>query len=114
MSTVLVPLAFLMALVTFPWRAIPMLAPGFDRLPAIVRLYLQLVGPAVLAALAATNTIVAKDPVTGAPTFHVGVEWIAVGLCLVIVGLRKSLLLGLIVAAGLMAAVRALGIAPLP
>lgn len=114
MSVVLVPLAFLMGLATYPWRAIPMLAPGFDRLPASVRLYLRLVGPAVLAALAATNTIVGKDPATGAPTFHLGIEWLAVGLCLALVAMRKSLLLGLVVAAGLVAVARALGIAPLP
>ena len=113
MSVVLVPLALLMGLVTYPFRAVPMLAPGFDRLPANVRLYLRLVGPAVLAALAATNTMVAKDA-SGAPAFHVGLEWVAVGLCLVIVGLRKSLLLGLLVAAGLMAVARAGGWAPLP
>ena len=33
MSVVLVPLAFLMGLATYPFRAIPLLAPGFDRLP---------------------------------------------------------------------------------
>ena len=114
MSTVLVPLALLMGLVTYPFRAIPMLAPGFDRLPANVRLYLRLVGPAVLAALAATNTMVGKDPTSGAPTFHIGIEWVAVGLCLALVGLRKSLLIGLVVAAGLVAGARALGLAALP
>jgi branched-subunit amino acid transport protein len=112
-STVLVPLAFLMGLVTYPFRAIPLLAPGFDRLPAAVRLYLRLVGPAVLAALAATNTMIGKDA-SGAPTFHIGIEWLAVGLCLAIVAMRRSLLIGLVVAAGLMTVVRALGIAPLP
>ena len=114
MSVVLVPLAFLMGLATYPWRAIPMLAPGFDRLPPSIRLYLRLVGPAVLAALAATNTIVGKDPATGAPTFHFGIEWLAVGLCLALVAMRKSLLLGLVLAAALVAVVRTLGIAPLP
>ena len=113
MSTVLIPLALLMGLVTYPFRAVPLLAPGFDRLPASVRLYLRLVGPAVLAALAVTNTVVAKDA-AGAPVFHIGIEWVAVGLCVAIVGMRKSLLLGLVVAAGLMAAVRALGLADLP
>ena len=113
MSTALVPLAILMGLVTFPFRAIPLLAPGFDRLPDVVRLYLRLVGPAVLAALAAVNTMIGKDD-AGAPTFHLGIEWLAVGLCLAIVALRKSLLIGLLVAAGLMTLVRALGIAPLP
>lgn len=113
MSTALVPLALLMGLVTYPFRAIPLLAPGFDRLPASVRLYLRLVGPAILAALAAVNTMVGKDA-SGGPTFHVGIEWLAVGLCIAIVAMRRSLLIGLVVAAGLMAVVRALGIAPLP
>jgi branched-subunit amino acid transport protein len=113
MSTALVPLAFLMGLATYPFRAIPLLAPGFDRLPAAVRLYLRLVAPAVLAALAVVNTMIGKDD-TGATTFRIGIEWLAVGLCIAIVAMRRSLLIGLIVAAGLMAVVRALGIAPLP
>jgi branched-subunit amino acid transport protein len=112
-STVLVPLAVLMGLVTYPFRAIPLLAPGFDRLPAGVRLYLRLVGPSILAALAAVNTIVATDP-SGRPMLHVGPEWIAVGLCIAVVALRRSLLVGLILAAGSIAILRALGVAPLP
>lgn len=113
MSTALLPLALLMGLVTYPFRAIPLLAPGFDRLPPAVRVYLRLVGPAVLAALAAVNTMIGKDA-SGAPTFQVGIEWLAVGLCISIVAIRRSLLIGLVVAAGLMGVVRALGIAPLP
>lgn len=113
MSTVLVPLAFLMGLATYAFRAVPMLLPGFDRLPVNVRLYLRLVAPAVLAALAATNTMVAKGA-SGAPTFHVGLEWVAVGLCVLLVTMRRSLLIGLVVAAGLVAVARAMGWAPLP
>ena len=113
MSTALIPLAFLMGLVTYPFRAIPMLAPGFDRLPEGVRLYLRLVGPAVLAALAAVNTMVGKDA-AGGPSFHIGIEWVAVGLCVGIVAMRRSLLIGLLLAAGLMALARATGFAPLP
>ena len=60
MSTDLVFLALLMGAVTYPWRAIPMLAPGFDRLPALAIDYLRLVGPAVLAALA-TRGVLAPD-----------------------------------------------------
>jgi branched-subunit amino acid transport protein len=111
MSTVLVPLAFLMGLVTYPFRAIPLLAPGFDRLPAGVRLYLRLVGPAILAALAAAYTVVAKGP-DGRPTLHVGIEWLAVVLCVGIVSLRRSLLIGLVLAAALVAVARATGLAP--
>ena len=106
MSAALVPLAVLMALVTYPFRAIPLLAPGFERLPATVRLYLRLVGPAVLAALAAVDTMVILD-VTRRPMFHVGPEWLAVGLCVLVVGLRRSLLIGLLLAAGVMALGRA-------
>ena len=113
MSSVLVPLAFLMGLVTYPFRALPLLAPGFDRLPDVLRLYLRLVGPAVLAALAAVNTVVVKNA-EGRPTFHIGIEWLAVGLCLAIVGLRRSLLIGLVLAAALVAVARAMGFAPPP
>jgi hypothetical protein len=45
---------------------------------------------------------------------HVGPEWIAVGLCIAVVALRRSLLVGLILAAGSIAILRALGVAPLP
>ena len=113
MSTVLIPLAVLMGLVTYPFRAIPLIAPGFDRLPARVRLYLRLVGPSILAALAAVNTIVARDD-AGHPSLYVGPEWIAVGLCILVVALRKSLLIGLVLAAGSIALLRAMGLAPLP
>lgn len=111
MSVALVPLALLMGLATYPFRAIPLLAPGFDRLPARVRLYLRLVGPSVLAALAAVNTIVAEGA-DGRPAVYVGPEWIAVGLCIAVVALRRSLLIGLVLAAGLMALLRAGGIVP--
>jgi branched-subunit amino acid transport protein len=112
MSTDLIPLAILMGLATYPFRAVPLLAPGFERLPERVRLYLRLVGPSVLAALAAVDTMV-KTP-DGHPVFHVGWEWLAVGLCIAVVGLRRSLLIGLILAAGSIAVLRALGVAPPP
>jgi branched-subunit amino acid transport protein len=110
MSVVLVPLALLMGLVTYPWRAVPLLAPGIDRLPEGVRLYLRLVGPAVLAALAAVNTMVVLDPARH-PSFHVGPAWLAVGLCVALVALRRSLLVGLVLAAALIAVLRGLGYA---
>src|SRR5690349_12883428 len=113
MSLVLVPLAFLMGLATYPFRAIPLLAPGFDRLPERLRLYLRLVGPAVLAALAAVDTVVLKNQ-EGRPTFHIGIEWLAVGLCIGIVGMRRSLLIGLVAAAALVAVARASGFAAIP
>lgn len=110
MSDVLVPLAVLMGLATYPWRAVPLLAPGMHRLPEQVRLYLRLVGPAVLAALAAVNTMVILDPARNA-SFHIGAEWLAVGLCIAVVALRKGLLLGLVLAAALIAVLRATGFA---
>lgn len=112
MSTELIPLAILMGLATYPFRAVPLLAPGFERLPERVRLYLRLVGPSVLAALAAVDTMVKTTD--GRPIFHVGWEWLAVGLCIALVGLRRSLLIGLVLAAGSIAVLRALGIAPPP
>src|SRR4026209_2526785 len=57
MSTNLVVLAVLMLLVTYPSRAVGLLTPGLDRLPKIAFDYLQLVGPAVLAALATVRGI---------------------------------------------------------
>ena len=112
MSVVLVPLAILMGLVTYPWRAVPLLVPGMHRLPARLQEYLRLVGPAVLAALAAVNTMVVLDAARH-PSFHVGPEWIAVGLCVVVVALKRGLLVGLVLAAVLIAVMRAGGIAPL-
>src|SRR5258706_16350009 len=106
MSVVLVPLAVLMGLFTYPWRAVPLLVPGIHRLPARLQEYLRLVGPAVLAALAAVDTMVVLDP-TRHPSFHVGPECIAVGLCVLVGALRRSLLVGLVLAAVLMALLRA-------
>ncbi len=112
MSTALIPLAILMGLVTYPFRAIPLLAPGFERLPERAKLYLRLVGPAVLAALAAVDTMVVKAD--SGPVFRIGWEWLAVGLCIAVVGLRRSLLIGLVLAAGAISVLRAAGVAPLP
>jgi branched-subunit amino acid transport protein len=110
MSVVLVPLALLMGLATYPWRAVPLLAPGMHRLPARLQLYLRLVGPSVLAALAAVDTMVVLDEVRH-PEFHIGAEWIAVALCIAVVALRRGLLLGLVLAAALIAVLRATGFA---
>lgn len=113
MSIVLVPLAVLMGLVTYPFRALPLLAPGFERLPEQAKLYLRLVGPSVLAALAAVNTMVGKSD-AGVVGFRIGWEWLAVGLCIAVVGLRRSLLIGLVLAAGSIAILRTLGVATMP
>ena len=112
MSAALVPLALLMGLVTYPFRVVPLLSNSFERLPESARLYLRLVGPAVLAALAAVNTMVSTAD--GGRAFSIGPEWIAVALCIGIVAARRSLLVGLVLAAALIAVLRAIGIAPLP
>jgi branched-subunit amino acid transport protein len=111
-SVALIPLVILMGLATYPSRAIPLLVPGMHRLPEPVQLYLRLVGPAVLAALAAVNVMTVLDKSRHA-SFYVGIEWIAVGLCIALVAWRKNLFLGLIVAAGLVALARFVGLAPL-
>ena len=57
MSTGFVVLAVLMGAVTYPSRALPLLAPGLERLPAPVFAYLRLVAPAVLAAIGAVAIV---------------------------------------------------------
>jgi branched-subunit amino acid transport protein len=113
MTTDLVPLAFLMGLATYPWRALPLLAPGIERLPSPIQDYLRLVGPAMLGALAAVGVGIVIDA-TGQPGLHLGVEWLAVAACILIVVARRGLLTGLLVAAALVAILRATGLAPLP
>ena len=110
MSVTLVWLALWMGAVTYPSRAIPMLAPGLDRLPPVAFRYLRLVGPAVLGALAAVNTVVVVDDANRGH-FHVGIEWLAVAVCLVLVAWRKNLFLGLAVAVAVAALARAGGLA---
>ncbi len=108
MSTDLVPLAFLMFAVTYPSRAIGLLNPAIDRLPRRSLEYLRLVGPAVLAALAATQVMVGSDQ--GRPIFVVGLPWVSVIACLAIVAWRKNLFLGLIAAVAIAVAGRAVGL----
>jgi branched-subunit amino acid transport protein len=110
MNVGLVGLAVLMGAVTYPWRAVPLLAPGIERLPPLVLAYLRLVGPAVLAALAATNTLIATDA-NGKASFHVGIEWLTVGLCIAIVAWRRNLFAGLLVAVVVAAVARQAGLA---
>src|SRR6476620_2624784 len=113
MSTDLIPLAFLMFLVTYPTRALGLLTPWLDRLPRIGFDYLQLVGPAILAALAAVSVMVVVSD-EGTPMFHVGVEWIAVLACLAVTAWRRNLLMGLIVAVAIVVIARNLGLAAIP
>ena len=113
MSVELVLLAVLMGLVTYPSRALPLLAPGIERLPPAALEYLRLVGPAVLAALAIVNVTVVEDP-SGGQVFHVGIEWLAIAVCGALTAWRRNLFVGLIGAVVLVAVARALGLAELP
>ena len=96
MSVELVPLAVLMFAVTYPSRAVGLLSPAIDRLPARGLAYLQLVGPAVLAALAAVNVMVVTTD--GRSAFVVGLPWLSVLACIALVRWRHNLFLGLAVA----------------
>jgi branched-subunit amino acid transport protein len=107
-STELVPLAVLMFAVTYPSRAIGLLNPAIDRLPRPALEYLQLVGPAVLAALAAVNIMVATTD--GRSVFVVGLPWVSVLACLAIVAWRRNLFLGLAAAVVIAIAGRAAGL----
>jgi branched-subunit amino acid transport protein len=102
-------LALLMAAATYPWRAVPLLLPAVHRLPPVVRDYLRLVGPAMLATLAAVSVAVVVDASRTQRTFHIGVEWLAVGLCIVVAAMRRSLLIGLVGAIAIVAVARAAG-----
>ncbi len=109
MNTGLVLLAVFMFAATYPSRAVPILAPGIERLPPRALLYLRLVGPAVLASLAAANTLVAKAA-DGSPVFHTGIELAGVLACLVMVAWRRNLLLGLVAGVALVALARFTGL----
>ena len=106
MSVNLVGLALLMFAVTYPFRAIPLFAPARDRLPPLVQRYLRLVGPAILAALAAGNTAFAEDA-EGHNAFHLGIEWIAVALAVVLIAWRGNVFVGILAAVVMVAIGRA-------
>ena len=108
MTTELVPLAVLMWAVTYPSRAVGLLTPGIDRLPRPALRYLRLVGPAVLAALAAVNTVTVTRA-DASTVIQLGVAWLAVPACLVLVRWRGSLFLGLVAAVAIAVAGRAVG-----
>ena len=85
------------------------MTPVVDRLPRIAFDYLQLVGPAILAAIAAVGVmVITRDD--GGSSFHVGVEWLAVLACVAITAWRRNLLLGLIAAVAIVAIARAVGL----
>jgi branched-subunit amino acid transport protein len=108
-STELVLLAVLMAAVTYPSRALPLLAPGIERLPPRALLYLRLVGPAVLASIAASETLVGEAG-DGGRAIAAGVVLPCVVLCAVLVAWRRNLFLGLVAAVALAAGLRAAGL----
>ena len=97
MSTDLVALAVLMWAVTYPSRAIGLLNPAIERMPRPVLDYLGLVGPAVLAALAAVNTVIVT-PTGGRPGLVLGIPLVAVVVCLALVVRFRSLFVGLVAA----------------
>jgi branched-subunit amino acid transport protein len=109
MNVGLVGLALLMAAVTYPARAIPLLAPAFERLPPRALEYLRLVGPAVLGAIAASQALLTTGG-DGRPAVHVGINAVAVLLCAALVAWRRNLFAGLLVAVVMTAALRAAGI----
>lgn len=109
MTTNLVPLAVIMWAVTYPSRAIGLLAPAIERLPRGVLDYLQLVGPAVLTALAVVNTVLVTSD-GGRPVIVLGLAWLSVALCIGLVLWRRNLLLGLVVAVAVAAVGRAIGL----
>jgi branched-subunit amino acid transport protein len=104
-----VGLAVLMMAVTYPSRALPLLAPGIERLPAWALTYLRLVGPAILAALAAANAVVVDG--SDGPTLEVGAIAAGVVACTVITVRTRRLIVGLAVAVALVALARAAGLA---
>lgn len=110
MSTEYVGLAVLMLAVTYPSRAVGLLVPGIHRLPKPALDYLQLVGPAVLAAIGAVAVLV-RVPDEGAPTFGLGVDSVAVLVALLITAWRRNLLYGIIAAVAIAVVARATGLA---
>jgi branched-subunit amino acid transport protein len=110
MTYELVGLAVLMFAVTYPTRALPLLVARIDRLPDRALAYLRLVGPAVLAALTARSIAILTDD-GGRSSFHIGIEWVAIALCVALVAWRKNLLLGMVPAILLVAGARAAGLA---
>jgi len=110
MSLELLLLFLLMFAVTYPSRALPLLAPGIERLPPVALQYLRLVGPAILASLAAASSLVAGGA-DGTYALDVGIEAVAVAACTVLVARRRNLFVGLAAAVAIVAAARFAGLA---
>ena len=109
MTVELIGLAVLMAAVTYPSRALPMLVPGIDRLPAAATEYLRLVGPATLAALAASGANIVFDEAQRPAIQDVPLV-LGIVACLAVMVVRRNLLAGLVAAVALVAGLRFLGL----
>jgi len=94
-------LAVLMGAVTYPSRALPLLAPGIERLPPLVLEYLRLVGPATLAALAGAGALLVAT--ADGTELRLGLEAIAVVACVALVAWRRNLFLGIAAAIAIVA-----------
>ncbi len=107
LAIALLPVTLIMWAVTYPSRALPMLAPGLERLPKWAVTYLRLAGPAALAALAATGSLLTSD---SPPHLQLGVMPLGVALCVVLVWRTKFLLIGVAGAVVLVAVAYAAGL----
>lgn len=108
-----VAIVLAMAAVTYLLRAAPLLGMDAERMPRVVIEYLRLVAPAILFALAAVNlAVLVRTGPNGAriSSFQMGIEWLAVLLCVAIVAVRRSLILGLLAAAVVAALGRLAGV----
>jgi branched-subunit amino acid transport protein len=103
----LIPLAFLMWAATYPSRALPMLAPGIEKLPKWAVDYLRLAGPAALAALAAVNCLITSED--GSNRLLIGIEPLAVVLCALLVWRTRLLFPAVGAAVVMVALARAIG-----
>ena len=103
----LIPLAFLMWIATYPSRALPMLAPGLERMPKWASDYLRLAGPSALAALAAVNCLLAPER---PHQLILGIGPVAVAICVVVVWRTRMLFPGILAAVVLVAVTRAAGL----
>jgi hypothetical protein len=82
-------------------------------MPRVAQRYLELVAPSVLAGLAAVSVALHTSDMGGS-SLRVGPEWLSVVVCLGLVYWRRNLLAGLLLAASLIALLRAIGWAAMP
>lgn len=89
-----------MAAVTYLLRLTPLLGGGVGRIPDRALVYLRLVAPAMLAALAAIGVLLVAQSGSGAHerSLHLGIEGLAVLACVLIVAAGRSLIVGLVAA----------------